>query len=159
MPTKYILSEYVDQAMAQAEYDKLEDGTFSGRIPACQGVVAFGATLRQCQDELRSTLEDWIFVGLKLGHALPVIAGIDLNKEPTRESVDPCRRREFIRRLRRLGFDGPFAGTRHQFMLYQARRLAIPSNAEYSVPQLRVMIREVEEILGREITLVEWNRL
>jgi predicted RNase H-like HicB family nuclease len=88
MPTKYILSEYVDQAMAQAEYDKLEDGTFSGRIPACQGVVAFGATLRQCQDELRSTLEDWIFVGLKLGHALPVIAGIDLNKEPTRESVD-----------------------------------------------------------------------
>jgi predicted RNase H-like HicB family nuclease len=88
MPTKYILTEYVDQAMAQAEYDKLEDGTFSGKIPACQGVVAFGATLRQCQDELRSTLEDWIFVGLKLGHSLPVIAGIDLNKEPTRESVD-----------------------------------------------------------------------
>ena len=88
MPTKYILTEYVDQAMAQAEYDKLEDGTFSGRIPACQGVVAFGATLRQCQDELRSTLEDWIFVGLKLGHFLPVIADIDLNKEPARESVD-----------------------------------------------------------------------
>jgi predicted RNase H-like HicB family nuclease len=88
MPTKYILTEYVDQAMAQAEYDKLEDGSFSGRIPACQGVVAFGATLRQCQDELRSTLEDWIVVGLKLGHSLPIIAGIDLNKEPTRESVD-----------------------------------------------------------------------
>ncbi len=30
----------------------------------------------------------WILVGLKLGHALPVIAGIDLNKEPTREPVD-----------------------------------------------------------------------
>jgi predicted RNase H-like HicB family nuclease len=88
MSTKYILTEYVDQAMAQAEYDKLEDGTFSGRIPACQGVVAFGTTLRQCQDELRSTLEDWVFVGLKLGHTLPVIAGTDLNKEPTRESVD-----------------------------------------------------------------------
>jgi hypothetical protein len=71
----------------------------------------------------------------------------------------PCRRQEFIRRLRQLGFDGPFSGTRHQFMLYQARRLAIPSNAEYSVPQLRAMIREVEEIVGREITLVEWNRL
>ncbi len=71
----------------------------------------------------------------------------------------PCRRREFIRRLRQLGFDGPFSGTRHQFMLYQARRLAIPSNAEYSVPQLRVLIREVEEILGREIALVEWNQL
>jgi predicted RNase H-like HicB family nuclease len=89
MPTKYILTEYVDQAMAKAEYDKLEDGTFSGRIPTCEGVVAFGDTLRQCQDELHSTLEDWILVGLKLGHPLPIIAGIDLNKEPTRESVEP----------------------------------------------------------------------
>ena len=71
----------------------------------------------------------------------------------------PCRRREFIRRLRQLGFDGPFSGTRHQFMLYEARRMAIPSNAEYSVPQLRVLIREVEAIVGREITLAEWNRL
>jgi predicted RNase H-like HicB family nuclease len=88
MQTQYILTEYIDQAMAQAEYDKLEDGTFCGRIPICKGVVAFGNTLRQCQDELRATLEDWIFVGLKLSHPLPVIAGIDLNKKPTRESVD-----------------------------------------------------------------------
>jgi hypothetical protein len=71
----------------------------------------------------------------------------------------PCRRREFIRRLRHLGFDGPFSGTRHQFMTYEGHRLAIPSNTEYAVPQLRTMIREVEEILGREITLAEWHRL
>jgi predicted RNase H-like HicB family nuclease len=88
MPAQCVLSEYVEQAMAEATYDKLEDGTFSGRIPACKGVVAFGSTLRQCEDELRSVLEDWILVGLKLGHALPVIAGVDLNKEPTREPVD-----------------------------------------------------------------------
>ena len=71
----------------------------------------------------------------------------------------PCRRREFIRRLRQLGFDGPFSGTRHQFMVYEGHRLTIPSNAEYSVAQLRVMIREVEEVLGHDITLAEWNRL
>lgn len=88
MAKRYILSEYVEQAMAQAVYDKLEDGTFSGRIPSCKGVVAFGTTLRKCEDELRSTLEDWILVGLKLGHTLPVIGGINLNKEPTREPVD-----------------------------------------------------------------------
>jgi predicted RNase H-like HicB family nuclease len=88
MPVQYVLSEYVEHAMAQAVYDKLEDETFSGRIPPCKGVVAFGATLQECQSELRSTLEDWILVGLKLGHFLPVIAGIDLNKEPTREPVD-----------------------------------------------------------------------
>ena len=88
MAIRYVLSEYVDQAMAQAEYDKLEDATFAGRIPACEGVLAFGVTLRQCEDDLRSTLEDWILVGLKLGHPLPVIGEVDLNKEPAREPLD-----------------------------------------------------------------------
>ena len=45
-------------------------------------------TLRECEDALRSTLEDWMLVGLKFGHALPVMGGLDLNKEPTREPVD-----------------------------------------------------------------------
>ena len=79
---RFVLTGYIESAMAQATYDKLEDGTYAGRIPACRGVVAFGATLRQCEDELRSTLEDWILVGLKLGHPLPVIASIDLNGGP-----------------------------------------------------------------------------
>jgi hypothetical protein len=71
----------------------------------------------------------------------------------------PCKRRIFIRRLREIGFDGPYSGTRHQFMVYGQYRLAIPSNAEYSVPQLRMMIQEVEEIIGRRITSAEWNEL
>jgi predicted RNase H-like HicB family nuclease len=88
MGVQYILTDYVSQALAQAAYDKLEDGTFAGRIPSCAGVVAFGTTLKQCEAELRSTLEDWILVGLKLGHPLPVIGGIDLNKEPQHEPVE-----------------------------------------------------------------------
>ncbi len=71
----------------------------------------------------------------------------------------PCKRREFIRRLRKVQFDGPYSGTRHQFMIYGPHRLAIPSNDEYSVPQLRVLIHEVEEIMGRKITADEWNEL
>ena len=71
----------------------------------------------------------------------------------------PCKRREFVRRLRILGFDGPFSGARHQFLTYQANRLTIPSNEEYSVAQLRLMVREAAGILGRELTLEEWNRL
>ena len=85
---RYILSEYVEKVMAQAVYDKLEDGTFAGKIPPCKGVIAFGRTLRECEDELHSTLEDWILVGLKLGHPLPVIEGIDLNREPARGQMD-----------------------------------------------------------------------
>jgi len=81
-PIRHVLSEYIEQAMAQAVYDKLGDGTFTGYIPICKGGVAFGTTLRECEDELYSTLEDWILLGLKLGHSLPVIGNIDLNKEP-----------------------------------------------------------------------------
>ena len=89
MEGKFILTDYMTLALAQASYDKLEDGTFAGRVSPCKGVVAFGAALLECQDELRSTLEDWVLVGLKLGHSLPVIAGIDLNQEPVREPVEP----------------------------------------------------------------------
>ena len=84
----FVLSDYINRAMAQAEYDKLEDGTFSGRIPECTGVVAFAASLADCENELRSVLEDWILVGLKLRHALPIVQGINLNKEPEYEPVE-----------------------------------------------------------------------
>ena len=88
MAARFVLTDYVSQALAGAIYDKLDDGTFAGRIPACPGVIAFGKTLSKTEAELRSTLEDWILVGLKLGHHLPIIGGIDLNKEPQREPVE-----------------------------------------------------------------------
>jgi len=84
---RFILTGYIEEALAQAVYDKLEDGTFSGRIPSCKGVLAFGRTLRECEGELRSTLEDWILVGLKLGHELPLLGGFDLNEKPSHESL------------------------------------------------------------------------
>jgi hypothetical protein len=72
---RYILSNYIETALAEAEYDKLDDGTFAG----------------------------------------------------------------------------PFSGTKHQFMTYHNYRLAIPSNTEYSAPQPKFMIREIEIILKRKI--------
>jgi hypothetical protein len=71
----------------------------------------------------------------------------------------PCKRIDFIRRLRRLGFDGPYSGSRHQFLVLENHRLTVPSNAEFSVPQLRMMLREAAGILGREITTDEWSSL
>jgi hypothetical protein len=44
-------------------------------------------------------------------------------------------------------------------MVCEQYRLAIPSNDEYSVAQLRMMLLEVEAILGRQISVEEWNRL
>jgi hypothetical protein len=71
----------------------------------------------------------------------------------------PGKRRDFIQRWRRLGCEGPDSGTRHQFMVFDQSRLAIPSNTEYSVPQLRLMREEVEAIIKRKITATAWGRL
>ena len=84
---KFILTRYIEKALSRAEYDKLEDGTFFGCVPDCKGVVAFGQTLRACEDELRSTLEDWVLLGLKLDHVLPVFENYDLNREPAHEPL------------------------------------------------------------------------
>jgi hypothetical protein len=71
----------------------------------------------------------------------------------------PCKRNDFVRRLRQLGFTGLYSGAKHQFMVYEQHRLTIPSNKEYSVPQLRMMLREVESIIGRQIPIDEWDDL
>jgi len=71
----------------------------------------------------------------------------------------PCKRREFIRKLRQLGFEGPYSGTRHQFMVWKQHRLAVPSNVEYSVPQLKMMLSEVTGITGNKISVDEWHCL
>jgi predicted RNase H-like HicB family nuclease len=88
MASGFVLTDYLNRAMATAEYDKLDDDSYAGRIPVCPGVVSLGQTLSECEEQLRSTLEDWLLVGLKLGHRLPVIDGIDLNEEPRLEPLD-----------------------------------------------------------------------
>jgi len=42
-------------------------------------------------------------------------------------------------------------------MVYKNHRLTIPFNTEYSVPQLRMMVHEVGEIIERTIMAREWN--
>ncbi len=69
----FVITNYINAAFANALYDKLDDGSFAGRIPACKGVIAFGASLRECEQELHSTLEDWLLLGFKLGHSLPAL--------------------------------------------------------------------------------------
>ena len=75
-----MLIEYINKALGEAVYDKLEDGSFSGKIPQCPGVIAFGETLYQCQQELKNSLEGWLIVKIRHGDTLPVIGRINLNR-------------------------------------------------------------------------------
>ena len=81
-----MLTDYIEAALRQAKYELMENGKFFARVPSCRGVWAEGDTLEECREELQSTLEDWLLLGLQLGHKLPVLNGINLNrKASTRE--------------------------------------------------------------------------
>lgn len=73
-----MLITYIQNAMRLAKYEILEDGKYYGEIPGFEGVWAQAENLETCRDELQSALEDWLILGLRMGHKLPVVAGIEL---------------------------------------------------------------------------------
>jgi predicted RNase H-like HicB family nuclease len=73
-----MLTTYIQNAMRMAKYKILEEGQYYGEIPGFQGVWAEAGDLETCREELQSTLEDWLVLGLRMGHNLPVVDGIQL---------------------------------------------------------------------------------
>ncbi len=76
-----MLTKYIHEAMKLAKYKILEDGSYYGDIPGFRGVLANADNLEECRDELQDTLEEWILLGIRLGHNLPEANGIRLVKE------------------------------------------------------------------------------
>ena len=83
-----MLTAYIQAAMDRARYEILEDDEgIYGEIPGLAGVWANEETLEACRKELQSTLEDWILVGLHLGHTLPPLDDIDLSAPIRKEAA------------------------------------------------------------------------
>jgi predicted RNase H-like HicB family nuclease len=82
-----MITEYIEAAMQRAHYELLENGRFFGSIAPCKGLWAEGKTLESCREELRSTLEEWLLLGLRLGHKLPTIDGLNLNRSYRRKAA------------------------------------------------------------------------
>jgi len=73
-----MLTRFIQAAMNRAKYEILSDGSYYGEIPGFEGVLANADTLEQCREELQEVLEGWIILGLRLGHVLPEVDGIQL---------------------------------------------------------------------------------
>ncbi len=73
-----MLLTYIQNAMRLAKFEIMEDGNFYGEIAGFAGVWAQAADLETCRDELQSALEDWLVLGLRMGHPLPTVAGLQL---------------------------------------------------------------------------------
>ena len=75
-----MLTAYINAALRKAHYEMLPEGEgIFGVIEGLQGVWALAGTLEECREELREVLEEWIILGLRMGHPLPSIDGITLS--------------------------------------------------------------------------------
>ncbi len=71
----------------------------------------------------------------------------------------PCKRKDFIAKLKKFGFESPEPGGRHFYMRYGTFTLTLPSNTEYSIPQIRMLLKEIEVGLNKRISLEDWHKL
>ena len=71
-----MITEYVHAALKNAKYEILDDHSFYGEIPECNGVYANSDTLEACREELQAVLEEWILFRIHRNLSLPVIPGL-----------------------------------------------------------------------------------
>jgi hypothetical protein len=82
-----IFDRYAAEALKEAQYDELEDGSIVGRIPRLLGVIEVAPDRERCEVELRSQVVDWARQSVRQGDEVPVLGGIDLNSDEARAQV------------------------------------------------------------------------
>ena len=77
-----MIREYIHNAMRHAHYEIIDppETPFYGEIPELPGVLACGVTLEDCRADIEDALDGWIVLGLQLGHEIPEVDGINVNR-------------------------------------------------------------------------------
>lgn len=70
-------------------------------------------------------------------------------------SFGPIDRDDLIRNLRKMGFDGPYSGGKHQYMVKGQLKLAIPNPHKDEISQ--VLLHKILRQAG--IDKDEWEKL
>lgn len=77
-----MLRKYIQAAMNKAHYELIDQPgePYYGEIPGLKGVLATGRTLEECRINLEDALDAWLILGLQLGHEIPEVEGIRLER-------------------------------------------------------------------------------
>jgi predicted RNA binding protein YcfA (HicA-like mRNA interferase family) len=69
--------------------------------------------------------------------------------------LTPVSRNDFLKKLRNFGFEGPYSGGKHSFMVKGQIRLIIPNPhaKEISAALLSLLLKQAK------IEIIEWNKL
>jgi len=73
-----MIRQYVDAALRNARYEKLEDGTFYGEVPKLRGVLAVGPNLEACRNQIAEVVEEWVLVRVAKGLPVPPLGKFEV---------------------------------------------------------------------------------
>ena len=77
-----MLAEYINKAIEDAEFERMENGRYFGTALKFKGVWAEGETVDDCRLELAEALESRILLAIKFRDPIPVLPGQpDLKKK------------------------------------------------------------------------------
>jgi predicted RNase H-like HicB family nuclease len=77
----FSLLRYVDAALAQAEYERDENGVIIVQVPGASGFFAQGDTFEEARANLRDVIEGNVLLALQLGFAIPAIEGFAIEEQ------------------------------------------------------------------------------
>lgn len=87
MPHPTVVREYAIAAVRRAVIEDLDDGTYAVTAPEIAGVVGFGDHPEAALLEFAYSVEDWVILGVQLGHDIPPLGAIDFSQDYYRNLV------------------------------------------------------------------------
>ena len=66
-----MIRQYIDEALHRASYSVLDCNVYCATVAGLPGVVAAGATLGKCRDQLAEIVEEWVLLRVSRGLAVP----------------------------------------------------------------------------------------
>jgi predicted RNase H-like HicB family nuclease len=85
-----MLTEYVEEALRRARYEKIEDEEpYYGEVGELQGVWATGKTLEECRSNLKEVIEGWILLSIKKGLPIPALGKNEIKEVREIQELNP----------------------------------------------------------------------
>jgi predicted RNase H-like HicB family nuclease len=66
-----MIRQYVGEALHRASYSVLESNVYCATVAGLPGVIATGATLETCRDQLAEIVEEWLLLRVSRGLSIP----------------------------------------------------------------------------------------
>jgi predicted RNase H-like HicB family nuclease len=73
-----VITKYIEQAVARARFERLEDGSLCATVPGLRGVIALGRNVKECRVQLAEVVEEWILVRVARGLDVPKLGRISV---------------------------------------------------------------------------------